>query len=122
MQKILRKLRWEVAPADAPLAQKKNFLYVQIDAIGIGLANAASPFLPVFLTRLGATNFQVGLLTAMPAATGLVLAIFVGNFLQARRNIIPWFSAARLMVVSAYAATGLAPFLVPRNRLSQPSC
>lgn len=117
MQKILRKLRWEVAPADAPLAQKKNFLYVQIDAIGIGLANAASPFLPVFLTRLGATNFQVGLLTAMPAATGLVLAIFVGNFLQARRNIIPWFSAARLMVVSAYAATGLAPFLVPQEPL-----
>ncbi|OQY93510.1 MAG: hypothetical protein B6D39_02900 [Anaerolineae bacterium UTCFX2] len=117
MLRILRKLNFQVAPTGAPLAQERNFLYVQIDAIGIGLANAASPFLPVFLARLGATNFQVGLLTAMPAATGLVLAILVGNFLQSRRNIVPWFSAARLMVVSAYAATGLAPFLVSGDLL-----
>ena len=108
-----------MAPPDAHPLQRKNFLYVQIDAIGIGLANAASPFLPVFLTRLGASNFHVGLLTAMPAATGLVLAIMVGNFLQSRRNIVPWFSVARLLVVSSYAATGLAPFFVPREYLIQ---
>lgn len=95
--------------------QRRNFLNVQIDAIGIGLASAAAPFLPVFLTRMGATNIQVGLLTSMPAVTGLFLAIFIGNFLQSRRNIVPWFSAARLMVVSSYALTGIVPFLVPRE-------
>lgn len=88
---------------------------MQVDAIGIGLASAAAPFLPVFLTRLGATNVQVGLLTSMPAFTGLILAIFIGNFLQTRRNIIPWFSGARLLVVSSYALTGIVPFLVPRE-------
>ncbi len=117
MIRILTKIRWSVAPPDVTGVQRKNFKYVQIDAIGIGLASAASPFLPVFLTRLEATNFQVGLLTAMPAATGLVLAIIVGNFLQTRRNVVPWFSFARLLVVSAYAATGLAPFLVPPEYL-----
>jgi hypothetical protein len=95
--------------------QKRNFRNVQIDAIGIGLASAAAPFLPVFLTRLGATNIQVGLLTSMPAFTGLILAIFIGSFLQTRRNIIPWFSGARLLVVSSYALTGIVPFLVPRE-------
>lgn len=95
--------------------QKRNFRNVQVDAIGIGLASAAAPFLPVFLTRLEATNFQVGLLTSMPAFTGLILAIFIGNFLQRQRNIVPWFSVSRLMVVSSYALTGLAPFLVPRE-------
>ena len=94
--------------------QRRNFRNVQIDAIGVGLANAASPFLPVFLTRLEATSFQVGLLTAMPAFTGLFLAIVIGNFLQRRRNIVPWFSFARLLVISSYAMTGIAPFLVPR--------
>jgi MFS family permease len=117
MSHILEKLRWSVAPPDVEPLQRKNFLFVQIDGVGIGLASAASPFLPVFLTRLGASNFQVALLTAMPAATGLILAILVGNFLQSRRNVIPWFSAARLMVVSAYAATGLAPFLVSQDKL-----
>ncbi len=108
-------LRWFTTP-DTPETNRKNFLNVQIDAIGVGLASAAAPFLPVFLTRLGATNFQVGLLTSMPAMTGLVLAIAAGNFLQARRNIVPWFSAARLLVIAAYAATGLVTLFVPQDQ------
>ena len=114
---ILRLLRWNVAPYDATPVQKKNFLNVQTDAIGVGLANAASPYLPVFLTRLGATNFQVGLLTAMPGVAGLMLAIFVGRFLQNRRNIVPWFSVSRLLYLSAFTATGLVPFFVPQEQV-----
>ncbi len=87
--------------------RKRNFRNVQIDAIGVSIANVASPFLPVFLTRLGASNFQVGLLSAMPGLTGLVLALVVGRFLQTRRQIVPWFSLSRLLVISSYALTGL---------------
>jgi MFS family permease len=93
--------------------QRQNFRNVQIDAIGVGLSSAAGPFLPVFLTRLGATSLQVGLLSSMPGVTGLLLAIPIGRFLQTRRNIIPWFSAARLLVISCYALTGLITLLVP---------
>jgi len=109
--------RWSPAPPEVTPVQRKNFINVQIDAVGIGLANAAAPFLPVFLTHLGASNFQVGLLTSMPALTGLVFALLVGRFLQTRRNVVPWFSAARLMVVSAYALTGLVGFIVPQEYL-----
>lgn len=109
--------RWSVAPPDIIGQQRKNYKYVQIDAIAIGLTSAAAPFLPVFLARLGATNLQIGLLTAMPGVTGLLLAVFIGRFLQGRRKIVPWFSASRLLVVSAYAATGLAPFIVPEEYL-----
>jgi hypothetical protein len=108
---------WSAAPHEATPIQRKNFIYVQIDAIGIGLANAASPFLPVFLTRLGATNFQVGLLTSMPGITGLVLAMIIGRFLQGQRKIVPWFSVSRLLVISSYAATGIAGFVVPQENL-----
>ncbi|OGO32320.1 MAG: hypothetical protein A2136_05125, partial [Chloroflexi bacterium RBG_16_54_11] len=92
---------------------KQNRRYVNIDAIGVGTANAASPFLPVFLTRLGATPVQVGLLTSMPGFTGLILALWVGRFLQRQKNVVPWFSLSRLMVISAFAITGLVPFFVP---------
>src|SRR5215510_11042385 len=87
--------------------QKRNFLNVQIDGIGVSISNVAAPFLPVFLTRLGATNFQVGLLSSMPGATGLLFAILVGRFLQTRRNIVPWYSLSRLMVILCYALTGI---------------
>lgn len=113
----MKRINFSVAPLEATPTQKKNFLNVQIDAVGIGFANAASPFLPVFLTRLGASNFQIGLLTSMPGFTGLILALVVGRFLQRQPNVVPWFSRARLLVVSAYAATGLAGFFVPEEFL-----
>jgi len=95
--------------------QKRNFRYVQIDAIGVSISNVAAPFLPVFLTRLGASNFQVGLLSSMPGMTGLVLAIMVGRFLQTRRNIVPWYSLSRLMVILCYALTGILTISISEN-------
>jgi Major Facilitator Superfamily len=92
--------------------QKLNFRHVQIDAVGVSISNVAAPFLPVFLTRLGATNFQVGLLSSMPGVTGLILAIVVGRFLQSRKNIVPWYSLSRLMVILCYALTGILTLLV----------
>jgi hypothetical protein len=103
-----------INPVD-PKIRKRNFHNVEIDAVGVGLASAAGPFLPVLLARLHATSFQVGLLTTMPAATGLFLALVVGRFLQTRRNVVPWFSLSRLIVLSCYALTGLIPFFVPRS-------
>lgn len=102
-------------PVAVSETQKRNFRYVQIDAIGVSISNVAAPFLPVFLTRLGASNFQVGLLSAMPGVTGLILALLVGRFLQTRRNIVPWFSLARLMFISCYALTGLITLVLPKN-------
>lgn len=92
--------------------QKQNFRYVQIDAIGVSISNVAAPFLPVFLTRMGATNFQVGLLSSMPGVTGLLLAIVVGQFLQSQKNIVSWYSISRLMVILCYALTGILTLTV----------
>src|ERR687892_1712286 len=103
-------------PTEDPIQlQKRNFRYVQIDAIGVSISNVAAPFLPVFLTRLGATNFQVGLLSSMPGMTGLALAILVGRFLQTRRNIVPWYSLSRWMVILCYALTGILTLLIPEK-------
>ena len=92
--------------------QKRNFRNVQIDGIGVSISSVSSPFLPVFLTRLGASNFQVGLLTSMPGVTGLILALIVGRFLQTRRNVVPWYSLSRLLVILCYALTGILTLLI----------
>jgi len=105
-------IKWFTTPSVGRNIQRKNFINVQIDAIGVGLASAASPFLPVFLTRLDATTVEVSLLTSMPAFTGLLLSIPLGQFLQKQTNIVRWFSIARLMVIASYALTGLATFLL----------
>mgnify|MGYP005811529845 CR=1 FL=1 len=107
-------IRWFTVPQSAPDMNRRNFLNVQIDAVGVGLASTAAPFLPVLLTRLGANTFQVSLLTFMPALMGFILAIPLGQFLQSRKSIVPWFSFARLAVLSSYALTALVIIFLPR--------
>lgn len=92
--------------------EQQNQRNVVVDAIGVGITAGVGSFLAVFLVRLGASNFQVGLLTAMPALTGMALAIPVGEFLARRPNIVPWFATSRFFVLSCYLLTGLAPFFV----------
>ncbi len=105
---------WFNVPRNAPEMNHTNFRNVQIDAIGVGLASTAAPFLPVLLTRLGASTLQVSMLTFMPALTGFILAIPLGQFLQTRKNIVPWFSAARLAVLSSYGLTGIVIIFLPQ--------
>ncbi len=105
------------APENLSPQQRDNFYNVQMEALGVGVEVATVPFLPVFLTRLGATSSQVGLLTSVPALAALLLTIPVGRFLQGRRNIRPWYSVARLVTTSSYALIGLLPVLVSRQAI-----
>ncbi|MBW6472197.1 MAG: MFS transporter [Anaerolineaceae bacterium] len=105
--------RWFNVPLSSPEINRLNFRNVQIDAIGVGLASTGAPFLPVLLTRLGANTLQISMLTFMPALTGALLAIPLGHFLETRKNIIPWFSFARLGVLLSYGFTGLLVLFLP---------
>jgi hypothetical protein len=105
--------RWFNVPQSAPEINRLNFRNVQIDAIGVGLASTGAPFLPVLLTRLGASTLQISMLTFMPAMTGALLSIPLGNFLETRKNIIPWFSFARLGVLMSYGLTGIMIIIFP---------
>ncbi len=90
---------------------ERNARNVMIDGMGVGLVTGVGTFLSVFLARLGASNVVVGLLTAMPAIAGALLAIPLGQFIGRQRNIIPWYARSRLWVLSSYALTGLVPFM-----------
>jgi len=66
---------------------------------------------------LSATSLEVGLLSAMPAFTGLLLSIPLGLLLQTRRNVVPWYSLARVLVIAGYALSGLAAFFLQGEQL-----
>jgi hypothetical protein len=95
--------------------QARNWRLVQADSIFIGIVNAASTFLPVFLLRLGASANDIGLLTALPALTAFLLAIPFGRMLQARGRIVPWYSRLRLLAWTSYAIIAGAVALLPRE-------
>jgi hypothetical protein len=109
----LKGLHWPGAPPSVSLVQRHNFRMVQLEGVGVAVANGAVPFLPVFLARLGASNFEVGLLSAMPAFTGLVLAIAVGRLLLSRRQVAPWYARSRFLSILAIGLTGLLTLALP---------
>lgn len=112
---LSRLVSWFTVPKSSTYIDRRNFINVQVDAVGVAMASAAAQFLPIYLTRLEATPLEISLLSTMPAVTGMLLAIFLGRFLQRKRNIVPWFSAARLMVITCYALTGLISIIIPRS-------
>lgn len=101
------------APPGSTVTERHNFHYAYREAALIGVVNSGAVFLPVFLVRLGASNLQVSLVTALPALTAVLLAIPIGAFLQSRRNIIPWYSRGRIGSQSTYGACALAALLLP---------
>jgi hypothetical protein len=102
--------------AAARAIQVRNWRLVQADSIFIGIVNASSTFLPVFLLRLGASANDVGLLTALPALTAFLLAIPLGRMLQARGRIVAWYSRLRMVAWASYAVIAAAVALLPREQ------
>jgi MFS family permease len=102
-----------LAPATSRGDVRHNWQATQKEALAFGPSDAASSFLPVLLARLGASNVQVGLLSALPALAGFVLALPVGHFLQGRRNVVPWYSRGRLINQLSLAAIGFTLVAFP---------
>lgn len=104
-------------PEDEALL-RRNVRSVIIDGVGVGIVVGVQMFLPVFLARLGASSLLVGLLTALPALTGVLLAIPMGQFLAQRRNVVPWYSRARVLVQLSLIPIGIAPFFFTNEQVA----
>ena len=106
-----------VDPAGAPAQTRHNWLATQKEGLSFGPTDAAASFLPVLLARLGASNVEVGLLSAIPNFAGFLLSVPVGHFLQGRRNAVPWYSRGRFLNQLSLAAIGFALVVVPLDRV-----
>ena len=98
-----------------PSAEIHNYRMNRGDSVAMGIINSVVPFLPVFIVRLGGSEFEVSLLTAIPAVSGFLLAIPVGQFLQGRQRIVPWYSGSRMVAHLSYAVAAVVVLLAPAN-------
>ncbi len=93
----------------------RNYQMMRGDSVAMGIINSVVPFLPVFIVRLGGSEFEVSLLTAIPAVSGFLLAIPLGQFLQGKPRIVPWYSGSRLLAHLSYAVAAVVVLLAPRQ-------
>jgi predicted MFS family arabinose efflux permease len=103
--------RLPILPADI----QRNFLLDATAAVLVGVFVAAtSTFTPVVARRLGASDFQVSLVTAAPFA-GNLFALLAVRFLQGRRKLPfmvgAWTLARALFLLMAVITTSV-PFVL----------
>lgn len=73
--------------SDIPERYRSNFWHLYFDIAWFGvLSGTAVNFLSVYVTRLGATALQIGLLAAMAAIVNLFLAIPAGRWIEKRHT------------------------------------
>jgi MFS family permease len=94
----------------------RNSTVVLFEAAFVGVLITNDPFLPVFLTRLGASPFQISLITIMPAVAGLFLTIPVSQWLVNAVQIVDWYRFPRLAGAVAFILAALSPFIVQAHQ------
>ncbi len=111
-----RAVRTPPEPSETPDEERErreieqhNERVLRTDSLAVGVTNAATPFLPVIVARLGGSSLDVGLITVMPAVGALLLAVPIGSFLEGRTDLVRWFSVSRLV---AWLGYGLMAVLV----------
>ncbi len=77
--------RYRRATATVPYDYRRNFRHLYWDIAWYGLlAGSSISFLAVYAARIGASAFEIGLLTAGPAAVSLIATMPFGQWLVAR--------------------------------------
>ena len=93
---------------------RQNFIHLYMDIGWFGvLSGSAVNFLSIYATRLGATGYQIGLLSSMAAAVSLILAIPAGRRLEITKHQFGCFPRLRLVPVGI-PALGTAALVVRR--------
>ena len=71
--------------SNIPEKYRSNFIHLYLDIAWFGvLSGTAVNFLNIYATRLGASGFQIGMLTAASAIVNLFLAIPAGHWISKR--------------------------------------
>ncbi|MFN8622377.1 MAG: MFS transporter [Chloroflexota bacterium] len=92
-----------------------NWAATQREAIWFGELEAAYAFVAILLVRLGATNLQIGLLSALAPLATFVMAVPFGSFVQRRRNAVPWYARGRALGQMVIPLVGVVVLLAPED-------
>jgi MFS family permease len=99
--------------------QRRNIRFIVFDGMAIGLMSAAASFISVFIIRLGATPFWVGLLSSIPAFIRLTMALPWSQFAARQTKPQRVFAIARACAHVVYLLLVIIPFFPTQKWITQ---
>jgi MFS family permease len=101
---------WYLAP-DTVQARNIRNLYAETMWYGV-LSGLASTYIAVFALRLGATNGQIGWLTALPALVSIFWIVPAARLIERQRRPVPIILVTGVLQRLAYLAMAIAPWVL----------
>lgn len=89
----------------------RNSWYLAVEMFWASILGSVASFNAAFAIRLGADNFQVGLLTSIPALMAVLVSIPAGRFLTSKSRRKPWVVGSLLAHRTGYLLVALSPWL-----------
>lgn len=107
--------RWLPRPLRRPTdddldAWNAHYLYIEIAWIGIAIATLS--FNSVFAVRLGASDFLVGMVSALPPLIAALFTLPSARWLEGQRNLMPALVKSIIGYRLGLLAIALMPFVV----------
>jgi MFS family permease len=109
--KIIDRALWHFFKINLAKQDDRNAWYLVLEVFWASLLGSVAVFNAAFAIRLGADNFQVGLLSSIPALMAVLVSIPAGNFLQRRSRRAPWVFGSLLAHRAGYLLVALAPLM-----------
>lgn len=119
MNNIINRLVWVMGNGQTvPSEFESNFYHLYLEITGFGILNGSTiAFLSVFAARLGASETQVGLLTAVPAIVNLAFALPAARFLERTATGKAVFWSSILQRIFYLFLIPLPFFLLPKQEV-----
>jgi MFS family permease len=97
---------------------RRNFKIGVVNGVLAGILDPLSGIfvLTLFLTRLDAPAFLVGLLPTIASCGGLLPQLIVAGKLRGKKRVMPWYTGASVFRVMGMAGMAASAWLIPLGR------
>jgi len=110
--------RWWQRWSQADLTSRNlRILYLDTALVGV-VSGGIGTFISVFLVRLDAPYYLIGLLTASPALVAMIFTVPLSGLLRGRRDVVRIAVWGRLLLRLCYFAVAAVPFFLAGEPLA----
>lgn len=106
-----QRLLWHFFKIDLNNRNDRNAWYLVVEMFWASILGSAASFNAAYAIRLGADNFQVSLLSSIPALVAVVVSFPAGQILERRARRTPWVLGSLLLNRAGYLLVAAAPWL-----------
>ena len=106
-----QRLLWHFFKIDLNNRDDRNSWYLVVEIFWASILASAGTFSAAYAIRLGANNFQVSLLSSIPALIAVIISYPAGQFLQARRRRTPWVLGSLFLNRAGFLLVAASPWL-----------